>query len=132
MTHSKTIFTAAALFAAAVTFAGLAAPFNASARAAASQTAPDVVAERIGGAFATIDFDAVSPARQATAVRGTKGDLFAAADCASQTWPNIAARCLVTDDGSPAQEARFVTVGYQTGDAQTVLVRVPSSEVSVR
>lgn len=132
MTRSKTVFTAAALFAVAATFAGLvAAPFNATARAAAGHTEPDVVAERIGGAFATIDFNAVTPAREATAVRATKGDLYAAADCASQTWPNIAARCLTTADGSPAQDARFVTVAYQTGDAETVLVRIPS-EVSVR
>jgi hypothetical protein len=126
MTHSKTIFAAAALVGVAVTFAALvAAPFNATASAAASQSEADVVAERIGGAFATIDFDA-SP------VRATKGDLFAAADCDSQTWPNIAARCLSSADGTPVQEARFVTVGYQTGDTETVLVRMPSSQASAQ
>jgi hypothetical protein len=127
MNHSKTVFAAAALVGVAVTFAALvAAPFNATARAAASQTGADIAAERIGGAFATIEFDAVSPVREA------KGDLFAAADCDSQTWPNIAARCLSSADGSPVQDARFVTLGYQTGDAETVLVRVSSSNVTAR
>jgi hypothetical protein len=126
MTHSKTIFAAAALVGVGVTFAALvAAPFNAPARAAASQSEADIVAERIGGAFATMDLDAKP-------VRATKGDLFAAADCDSQTWPDIPARCLSSADGAPVQEARFVTVGYQTGDAETVLVRMSSSSVATR
>ena len=131
MTQSKTLF-AAALFGALLAVAGfVAAPFNASARAAASHADTDVIAERIGGAFATVDMSDADRAVRVALVRLPKSDLGAPA-CEHQTWPNIAGDCLVTTDGSAAAQVRFVTIGYQAGEAETVLLRVPASRTAAR
>ena len=132
MFQSRKVFAAAVLFGIALVTVGLvAAPFNASARAAAGQDA-DFIAERIGGAFASIDFAGADQAVRAAVVRLPKSDLAAAPGCAGQTWPNIATRCLNTADGSAAPEVRFVTIGYRAGEAETVLLRVPTSQTAVR
>jgi hypothetical protein len=129
MRYSKRIFAAVAVFGVAVSMGSLiAAPFNASARAA-GQADVEVVAERIGGAFASAGASHADPAIRAAAVRASKGDL---PGCVGQTWPDIAPGCLLTSDGSPAPEVRFVTVGQPAGEAVTVLMRVPASDVAER
>ena len=132
MIQSKTLF-AAALLGTALAVAGLvAAPFNASARAAASPTHAHIVAERIGGAFASVEMGDTAPAVRAAMVRLPKGDLGAAPSCEQQTWPNIAADCLAAEDGSTVQTVRFVTIGMQEGVAETVLLRIPAAEAAAR
>ncbi len=132
MTQSKTLIAAAALFGSALAIAGMiAAPFNGEARAAAGQPGPELIAERIGGAFASIDLADVDQATRAALVRLPKGDL-GVAGCEGQAWPNISADCLVTADGSTADNVRFVTFGYQAGEAETVLLRVPTSQTAAR
>lgn len=133
MTRSKTLFATLAIAGTAVAIASFAAaPFNASARAAASHADTGIIAERIGGAFATVDMAEDDQAARATVVRAQKGDLGAAPGCESQTWPAIASNCLTTADGSAASEARFVTIGYQAGDSETVLLRVPAERTAAR
>jgi hypothetical protein len=125
MTKSTKIL-AAALVGAIVTVAGMTVvSFGAS---AAPGTEIDYVAERIGGAFATIpgyEYDATVQFEQ-----GTKGDLPVNSECASQTWPNISTECLTTADGSKAPEVRYVTVDYQADETTTVLMRVPASQAA--
>lgn len=121
MTQSMKIMAAVALFGFALTAVSLvAAPFNTSASAAIGSGEHELIAERIGGAFAAIG-ESGSAGRIAA-----KGDLPAAPDCASQTWPHVASDCIVTADGAPAPDVRFVTVGFQAGDAETVLLRLPA------
>ena len=78
MIQSRKFVAAAILLGIALIVAGLlAAPFNASARAAAGQTAIDVAADRIGGAFATLSEIEADPALAAAAAPASKGDLDA-------------------------------------------------------
>ncbi len=108
--------------------AAAAVPFIAQARAAPGITRVDIIAaERIGGAFASLQETNVDPAIATAATRASKGDLAIPADCASATWPNIDRSCLSTADGSPAPYVRTITVGYQTGSNTTVLLRVPAA-----
>ena len=134
MSHTKKIIAAGALFGFVLaTAALLTTPFNATARAAGDSVNIDaVIAERIGGAFAVIDATDLEPTERAVVVHAGKGDLPADRACADQTWPAIAPGCLTTADGSAAPEARFVTVGYQAGEAETVLLRIPASELAAR
>ena len=47
-------------------------------------------------------------------------------DCGGGRWPNLATACLVSFDGAPAAvAARTVTVEYRSGEAGSVLVRLP-------
>ena len=125
MTKSTKIL-AAALVGAIVTVAGMTVvSFGAS---AAPGTEIDYVAERIGGAFATIPGYELEATGQFE--HGTKGDLPARSDCAGQTWPSIPAECLTTADGSEAPDVRYVTVDYQADETTTVLMRVPTSEAA--
>ena len=118
MTPSKTLIATVVLFGFVLAAIALvAAPFNTSASAAVGHGDPDAIAERIGGAFAAIGESSTD---------AEKGDLVVASDCAVQTWPHVASDCIVTDDGSPAPDARFVTVGYQAGETETVLLRLPA------
>lgn len=131
MIQSRKFVAAAILVGIALIVAGLLiAPFNASARAAATQD--DVAADRIGGAFSTISERAPDAAITAAAAQLSKGDLGANPACAGATWPNIDASCLTKIDGSAAHPVRLITIGYQSGDATTVLVRVPAGEVASR
>lgn len=102
-----------------------AAPFNASAAVAPGVTSVDVVAERIGGAFASLPKTSVE--RADAVILSPKGDRRRTSDCASATWPNIDTACLSTADGSPAPHVRTITIGYQTGQNATVLLRVPGA-----
>jgi hypothetical protein len=130
MIQSRKFVAAAILVGIALIIAGmLIAPFSASARAAA--TAGDqLAADRIGGAFAAIEERAVDPALAAAAALAAKGDLPPDSACASAVWPNIAASCLRTPDGSRGQDVRMITIGYQSDASTTVLVRYPELEVA--
>lgn len=130
MIQSRT-FVAAAILIGLVMIAAalLAAPFNASARAAASSDG--VAADRIGAAFAALAEMESNPAIVSAAVRETKRD-FGVPNCDGAVWPNIDAACLTRVDGAPARPARLVTIGYQAGDSTTVLMRLPAAEVAAR
>jgi hypothetical protein len=133
MIESRKFVAAAILFGLALIVAGLMlAPLNGGAHAAATRAEADIAAARIGGAFATISDATVDPAIAAAATRAQKGDLARAADCATATWPNIDASCLSTADGRPAPHVRTVTVGYQTGQSTTLLLRIPTAEIAQR
>ena len=132
MIQSRKLVAAAIILGIALIVAGLlAAPFNASARAAGGQTGIDV-ADRIGGAFTTISETEIDPAVAAAAARLSKGDLNAPSACAQAVWPNVDSSCLSTTGGAPARHVRTVTIGYQAGDNTTVLVRIPAAEVAQR
>ncbi len=73
----------------------------------------------------------VGPALSSITV--AKGDrLAAAADCATQEWPNIASACLASADGSAVRASRAVTIEYRVGDNTSVLVRAPVTQVATR
>jgi hypothetical protein len=131
MTKSTKIVAVAALTGFALTLAGLVAtPFNTSA-SAAGQIQFDS-AGRIDGAFASIAAIDPAPALKTAVLRAAKGDKFAPADCESAVWPNIDRACLTNVDGSPAPAVRTITIGYQEGDATTVLVRMPAPAFAAR
>lgn len=131
MTQSKALFAVVAIAVAATVGGFLATPLNGSARAA-GQADAELVAERIGAAFAVVHMTEAAPAVRAAAVRSAKGDLPRSLGCKAQTWPDVDVGCLVNADGSPAAKARFVTVGSQTGETETVLLRIPASLVASR
>lgn len=132
MIQSRKFVAAAILVGIALIVAGLLiVPFNASARAAASEGA-DVASDRIGGAFAVISDREPAAEIAAAAALVFKGDLGAESICAGATWPNIDASCLARTDGSASHPVRLITIGYQSGSATTVLVRVPAGEVASR
>lgn len=131
MIQSRKFVAAAILFGLALIVAGLLiAPFNASARASAT-VGPDVASDRIGIAFASLSERTADPAIQAAAVRASKGDLLAPS-CAGAVWPNIDASCLTTPGGERAQNVRMITIGYQSDEATTVIVRYPVGEFASR
>ena len=129
MIESRKFVAAAILVGIALILAGLLlAPFNASARAATDGS--DAAGDRIGAAFAMIsDREPVAEIAAAAAL-AFKGDLGAESICAGATWPNIDASCLARADGAISQPVRLITIGYQSGDATTVLMRVPANEVA--
>ena len=131
MIQSRKFVAAVILMGIALIIAGLLiAPFTASASAAASQSGD--AADRIGAAFATLSDVSPDPALVAAAARLSKGNFGSSADCADAVWPNIDASCLATTDGAPAKHVRTITIGYQSGENTTILVRVPSAEVAQR
>ncbi len=131
MTKSTKILAVAAVTGFALTMAGLVAtPFNTSANAAGQMQFDS--AGRIDGAFAAIEGVDPAPALNVAVQRAAKGDKFAPADCESAVWPNIDRACLTNVDGSPAPAVRTVTIGYQDGDAVTVLVRMPAPAFAAR
>ncbi len=109
-----------------------AAPLNTSAAVLVGATGVDIVAERIGGAFASFPQTGVERAGADAVILSGKGDRQRASDCAGATWPNIDTACLLTADGSPAPYVRTITIGYQTGPNTTVLLRTPGAEVAQR
>jgi len=131
MIRTNKLFAAAAFaFIAAATAIGfLAAPFNASANAASGQIDP--VSDRIGAAFVVATLVDDHPTVRAAANRADKGDLGVPLACVGHAWPNVPAECLATADGAPAADARFVTLGY-SGEAQTILLRLPTTEIASR
>jgi hypothetical protein len=131
MTKSKKFLTAAVLTGFALSVAGLTvASLNTTANASAGSH--DVVADRIGAAFASLDETSADPAIEAAAARVAKGDLEAKPGCGAATWPNISSDCLLKADGTVAPQVRTVTVGYQEGESTTILMRVPAPEVASR
>ena len=95
MIESRKFVAAAILAGLALIVAGLMISPMSRAHAASTDSEADIAAQRIGGAFATISDQAVNPAIAAAATRAVKGDLARTADCATATWPNIDASCLV-------------------------------------
>ncbi len=130
MNRSKTLFTAVAIGAGAAVAGFAAAPFNASASTAAGEA--DIAAERIGIAFALVDPALAGTQVRAAAVQAAKGDLPESLACAGQTWPRVEADCLVMADDSSVPPARFITVDSRTGEAETVLLRIPAELVASR
>ena len=130
MIQSRKFVAAAILFGIALIIVGvLIAPFNASARAAAT-VGDELALDRIGGAFAAVQEQEADPAIVTAAVQAAKRDLDPNQSCTGAVWPNIDASCLTASDGSPVREVRMITIGYQ-GDANTtVLVRSPALEVA--
>jgi hypothetical protein len=130
MIQSRKFVAAALLVGIALIIAGvLIAPFNASARAAAT-VGEDRIVDRIGAAFSTLSERDVDPALVAAAVQAAKGDLGTDASCAAGVWPNIDPSCLRTADGSRAHDVRMITIGYESDAGTTVLVRYPELEVA--
>ncbi len=107
-----------------------AAPFNTSAAVAQGATSFDIVAGRIGGAFASLPKTGVERVGADAVILPPKGDGQRTSDCASATWPNKETSCLSTADGSPAPHVR--TVGYQAGANTTFLLRLPGTDMPQR
>jgi hypothetical protein len=61
-----------------------------------------------------------------------KGDFFERPGCFGQVWPDITPECLVKAAGAAAAPVRTVTMGYQIGEATTVLVRIPALTTATR
>jgi hypothetical protein len=122
------VLAAAALVGACAALAGVAAPFNGGARAVESMPASGIAGERIAAAFAVAPAEAAAPPLGAA----KKDDLLVAAGCTGQKWPDIVPACLVTAHGAPARPVRNVAVGYQVGEATTVLVRMPAPQIASR
>jgi hypothetical protein len=61
-----------------------------------------------------------------------KGNFFDRPGCFGQVWPDITPECLVKATGAAAAPVRTVTMGYQVGEATTVLVRVPALNTASR
>ena len=129
MNQSRTILVAAlAGFAMTVTSVSVAALSG----TASAQAPTDVVAERIAVAFAAAPRTQADPAIHAAAARMNKGDLLVPPPCAGQRWPDIAPGCLVASDGTGIRPVRTVTLGYQTGESSSVLIRMPAPQVASR
>jgi hypothetical protein len=128
MIQSRKFVAAAILVGIALILAGvLIAPFNASARAAAT-VGDERITDRIGGAFSAISEREAGPALLAAAAQAAKSDL--GTSCAAAVWPNIDPSCLRAADGSRVHNVRMVTIGYESGANTTVLVRYPELEVA--
>ncbi len=110
----------------------IAAPLNASAADTVATARAGIVADRIDDAFALLRMTNIDPAGRTVVPRPVRGDFLHTSDCASATWPNIDASCLLAADGSPAPRVRNVTVGNQIGANTTVLLRIPAPEMARR
>ena len=130
MNQSSKILAAAVLGLGVAVSALSATVLDADARAVA--VVGDVAVERIATAFASLAPTEIEPAIQLAAARSRKGDLLVGPACDRQSWPQIASECLVSADGMGARTVRTVTVGYQTGEATTVLIRMPTPQVASR
>jgi hypothetical protein len=109
-----------------------AASLSTNAAAAEGGIGVDMVAERIGGAFASLPQTSVERVGADAVTLPPKGGRQRTSDCAGATWPNIDASCLSTADGSPAPHVRTITIGYQAGANATVLLRFPNADVAQR
>ena len=119
---------AAALTGLILAAAGLAAiPSDGSARGVDADSAA-IAAERIATAFAL----APAASTDASARIARKGDLGARPACFGGTWPDVTPGCLTLADGSAAPAIRSVTIGFQTGESTTVLMRMPASRAASR
>ncbi len=108
------------------------APFNASAAFAQGVTNVDIVAERIGDAFASLSKTSVGRVGADAVILSPKGDRQRTSDCASATWPNVDTACLSTADGSAVPDVGTMTIGYRAGANTTVLFRSPGAHVAAR
>jgi hypothetical protein len=110
----------------------MSAAFDGSARAGEGTRQSEVAAERIAVAFSALPEERPAPAIVAAAHSAAKGDLLAHRDCGEQRWPDITSDCLIGSDGGSLRHVRSVTIGYQTGEATTFLVRTPVPQVAAR
>jgi hypothetical protein len=130
MFASRKTLVATALFGLGVCMTvGALAPFAASARVSGTVNDMNLAARRIDAAFATVTSERATSTE--LAVRLGKGDLQVKSGCADQKWPDIAPECLVGRNRA-AHPVRMITIGYQTGNATSVLVRMPAPEVASR
>jgi len=131
MTKSHKIL--AGLLGVGIGLAGLTfAAVNGTARAIEAGQPSAIAAERIEAAFAAVPQQQPAPAIEAAAHRIGKGDLFAGRACAEQKWPDISSDCPAGSSGTSLHRVRTVTVGYQDGEATTVLVRSPAPQIAAR
>jgi len=108
-------------------------PFPGSASASQEVGQLSEIAEaRITGAFSFPADKVAAPAVISAAAQSRKGELRMKAACADQKWPEIASGCLVARGGSPARTVRSVTIAHETGEATTVLLRMPASQLASR
>ncbi len=131
MTQSSKIAAAAltALVLAATGFTAI--PSHGSARVVDAGGA-GIAAERIASAFALAPAVATDASIQIATRIARKGDLGARPACFGGTWPDVAPGCLTLADGSAAPAIRSVTVGVQSGESTTMLIRVPAPQVASR
>ena len=128
MTEFRKSIAAAAL----IGFAAIATGFAAVPVPGAQQLeAAGAPAARIDAAFASLPAAVADPALL-FATAGVKGDRLAPSSCAAQTWPNVPSACLVGTDGEARPPVRTVTIGYQLGEATTVLIRMPAPRIASR
>lgn len=98
--------------------------------AGATETSADPVAARIDMAFSAISAQG-SAGMSRLVYQARKGDLPDAVRCGGLAW-SVTSNCLMTSDGNLFRPARAVTVGYQDGEATTILVRRPAPLVAAR
>jgi hypothetical protein len=106
----------------AVVFAGTAA----LALVAANMVAFQGTAIAAAGQGAAVTEAAAEPAE----AEATRGDLLVPIECLNQVWPDISPECLIGDDGATSAEVRTVTIGYETGEDSSVLMRMPARELA--
>jgi hypothetical protein len=132
MNQPRSILTAAALTSLGLIVAGLStSPFNGSARAV-EFAGDDLAAQRIAVAFEAAYEVQADPSLTAAMAGSRKGDLLVPPACSGQKWPEIAPDCLIAADGTAIRPVRTVTIGYQVGDATSVLVRMPAPQIASR
>ena len=131
VTKFRTMLSAAAAIGLSMTAAGvMAVPLNGAIGLNAEQA---VVADRVSISFAGLPAALdVPPAIEAAAGRVAKGDFLERPGCFGQVWPDITPECIAKASGAAAAPVRTVTIGYQVGDATTVLVRVPALQTASR
>jgi hypothetical protein len=131
MMNSRNILSLITAVGLSLTAAGvMAVPLNGAGPANASDAD---VTQRVSLGFAAAPVHAAVPgALEAAAGRVAKGDFFERPGCFGQVWPEISAECLSKVAGLTSLPARTVTIGYQIGDATTVLVRMPAPQVASR
>jgi hypothetical protein len=85
---------------------------------------------RIAAAFAVLPDVAADPAVVSAAQTARKGDLPPSL-CAARIRPEIGGECLHAEAGVE-RPVRTVTIGYQTGESTSMLLRVPAPQVASR
>ncbi len=117
---------AAAVALSALATAAIVLPIHA---VAAVDRGADIAEAVVFGVSAPRDATAVGPQ---AAELAPKGDFAERPGCFGQVWPDITAECLTKATGAAAAPVRTVTMGYQVGDATTVLVRMPALQTASR
>jgi hypothetical protein len=127
MITSRKSMAAAALAGFSVLATGFAAASLPGMKGSAAAVTPS---QRIAAAFAALPRATAEPAQVAAAKAARKGDLPPSL-CAAQSWPEIEPGCLHSE-GQAGRPVRTVTIGFQSGETTTVLLRVPAPQVASR